>query len=581
MSFDSPQWLLLSALVPLLIFMSQFDRMKNRNTPFIKFSESYGLNFRFVRHFCVVASFLLLIVAAAKPVWGTEFVKSPTSESELVIVVDVSYSMLADDLKPTRSRVASDSIMKLLPHLRGYRVGLVIFAGDAFERAPVTDDFKSLSLMIQRAQDESFLLTPGSNVISGIEKAKEILNRNKMPHSKSILLVSDGEFDRVNDLSSLISDLDTNVFTAFSAGEISGQLPNGHISSGQPAQLERLAHESDGSFWDIQDLPGLAVSLQRMRAGHYANGVEEISKSRSSIFIVAALLIMVFLLTSPSMYGWFKIRHLLNSIFMVGLTGTFFGFVSCASPSVDKQIDTANSYYTSGQYSVSLIEYQRISNEISDVADWKIGSILYNLGNNLHRLARYDEAFAISSAALQFAKDDQVLAGKIRYSLGLHSYRKGDYGEAYKWFSETLAHRPTDIDAKINLEITLRALNSTSEVTTDTSSDAKDQTKNSEFESSDHDASTQTPKTAGRSGSESDESETKGTKTAVGSKNNALETGDTGSRIATRQVLDEIFQETVISLSEFEALEILRLVAEENRKINYPNTFQQGLIIKQ
>jgi tetratricopeptide (TPR) repeat protein len=385
----------------------------------------------------------------------------------------------------------------------------------------------------------------------------------------------------VNDLSSLVSDLDTNVFTAFSAGEISGQLPNGYISSGQSAQLEHLAHESNGSFWDIQDLPGLAVSFQRMRAGHYANSEEEISKSRSSIFIVAALLIMVFLLTSPSMYGWFKTHHLLNSIFMVGLTGTFLGFVSCASPSVDKQINTANSYYSNGQYSVSLIEYQRISNEISDVADWKIGSILYNLGNNLHRLARYDEAFAISSAALQFAKDDQVLAVKIRYSLGLHSYKKGDYGEAYKWFSETLAHSSTDIDAKINLEITLRALNLTSELNTDTLPNPRDQTKNSEFESSDDSSGTRKPETDGRSGSESAESEIRGTKAAVGSKNNASETGDIGNQITTRQMLDGIFQGTVISLSEFEALEILRLVAEQNREINYPNTFQQGLIIKQ
>ena len=182
MNFDSPHWLLLSALVPVLIFIIYFDPRKNQNTLFMKFSKSYGLNFRFLRHFCIVLSLLLLIIAAAKPVWGTEFVKSPTSESELVIVVDASYSMLANDLEPTRSRMVSDSIRKLLPHLRGYRVGFVIFAGDAFERAPMTDDFKALSLMIERAQDESFLLAPGSNVLSGIEKAKEMLNRNQIPH---------------------------------------------------------------------------------------------------------------------------------------------------------------------------------------------------------------------------------------------------------------------------------------------------------------------------------------------------------------------------------------------------------------
>jgi Ca-activated chloride channel family protein len=579
MNFDSPQWLLLLALVPLLIFMIRFDYKNNRNTPFMKFSKSYGSKFRFVRHCCVVVSLLLLIVAAAKPVWGTEFVKSPTSESELVIVLDVSYSMLADDLKPTRSRVASDSIIKLLPYLRGYRVGLVIFAGDAFERAPVTDDFKSLSFMLQRAQDESFLLEPGSNVVSGIEKASEILHRNEIPHSKLILLVSDGEFDEVNDLSSVVSDSDTNVFTAFAASKISGQLPNGYVSSGQPTHLELLAQQSDGSFWEIQDLPGLAVSLQRMRSKEYVNGVEEISKSRSNIFIGTALFIMAFLLVSPSIYGWFKYRQLFNSIFMVGLTGTLLGLVSCASPSVDKQINTANSYYANHQYNVSLIEYQRISNEISEVDDWKIGSILYNLGNNLHRLARYDEAFAVSSSALQFAKDDQVLAGKIRYSLGLHSYRKGDFEQAYRWFSEVLSHRPTDIDAKINLEITLRELDSTPEVGADTSQKTKDQTKKSGLESPDDTSGTWKPKTTDQSESDG-ESGIKGTKAAIGSKGNTLETGDAGHQVVTRQMLDDIFQKTVISLSKLEALEILDLVTEENREINYPYTSRQGLIVK-
>lgn len=580
MNFDSPQWLLLSALVPVLIFMIRFDYKKNRNTPFIKFSKGYGSKFRYVRHCCVTASLLLLIVAAAKPVWGTEFAKSPTSESELVIVLDVSYSMLADDLKPTRSRVASDSIIKLLPYLRGYRVGLVIFAGDAFERAPVTDDFISLSFVLQRAQNESFLLEPGSNVVSGIEKAREILHRNEIPHSKLILLVSDGEFDDVNDLSSVVFDSDTNVFTAFSASEISGQLPNGYVSTGQTTYLKLLSQQSGGSFWEIQDLPGLAVSLQRMRSSEYVSGVEEIPKNRSNIFIGAALVTMFFLLVSPSIYGWFKYRQLFNSIFMVGVTGMFLGLMSCASPSVDKQINAANSYYADHQYNVSLIEYQRISNEISEIEDWKIGSVLYNLGNNLHRLARYDEAFAVSSSALQFAKDDQVLAGKIWYSLGLHSYRKGDFEEAYKWFSEVLSHRPTDIDAKINLEITLRELDSTPGGAADTAQKPKDQTKNSGFESPDDASDARKPKASGQSGSDG-ETGIKGAKAAMGAKGNKSETGDAGDHVVIRQMLDDIFQETAISLSKLEALEILDLVTEENREINYPYTSRQGLIVKQ
>ena len=581
MNFDSPQWLLLSAFLPLLIYIIYHDHKRNQNTLFMKFSKSYGSKLPFSRYFCFILSFLLLVIAAARPAWGTEFVKSPAATSELVIVVDVSYSMLANDLKPTRSKMASDSITKLLPHLRGYRVGLVMFAGDVFERAPLTDDFKAFSLLIERAQDESFLLMPGSNVVNGLEKAKEILNRNRVPHGKSILLVSDGEFDDVNEISSFVSDIDIKVHTAFAAGGSEGRLPNGSIASSQSIQLERIAQESDGSFWQIQDLPGLAVSLQRVQGVYYEDDIEEISKSRSSIFIVAALLIMCFLLVSPSVYARYKYHNMFNSIFLVGLTGTLLGFVSCASPSFDKQIDAANSYYAEGQYSVSLIEYQRISNEAAEVTDWKTGSVLYNLGNNLHRLARYDEAFAVSSSALQFSQDDRVLAGKIRYSLGLHSYRKGDFAGAYKWFSEVLTQDPTDIDAKINLEITLRKLRSTSESNMSSPPEPNGQKANSGLDSSGDSPGTKDVKIAGQPGTKSDESAIKDAGATNGSEDDGLQSGDPLDRNATREILDDVFQETVVSLSEFEALEILDLLAEENRAFNYSYISQEGLIIKQ
>ena len=581
MNFDSPQWLLLSAFLPLLIYIIYHDHKRNQNTLFMKFSKSYGSKLPFSRYFCFILSFLLLVIAVARPAWGTEFVKSPAATSELVIVVDVSYSMLANDLKPTRSKMASDSITKLLPHLRGYRVGLVMFAGDVFERAPLTDDFKAFSLLIERAQDESFLLMPGSNVVNGLEKAKEILNRNRVPHGKSILLVSDGEFDDVNEISSFVSDIDIKVHTAFAAGGSEGRLPNGSIASSQSIQLERIAQESDGSFWQIQDLPGLAVSLQRVQGVYYEDDIEEISKSRSSIFIVAALLIMCFLLVSPSVYARYKYQNMFNSIFLVGLTGTLLGFVSCASPSFDKQIDAANSYYAEGQYSVSLIEYQRISNEAAEVTDWKTGSVLYNLGNNLHRLARYDEAFAVSSSALQFSQDDRALAGKIRYSLGLHSYRKGDFAGAYKWFSEVLTQDPTDIDAKINLEITLRKLRSASESNMSSPPETNGQKANSGLDSSGDSPGTKDVKIAGQPGTKSDESAIKDAGATNGSQDDGLQSGAPLDRNATREILDDVFQETVVSLSEFEALEILDLLAEENRAFNYSYISQEGLIIKQ
>jgi hypothetical protein len=140
-----------------------------------------------------------------------------------------------------------------------------------------------------------------------------------------------------------------------------------------------------------------------------------------------------------------------------------------------------------------------------------------------------------------------------------------------------LSHRPTDIDAKINLEITLRELDSTPGVAADTSQNPKDQTKNSNFESPDDASDTGKPKASGQSGSDGES----GIKAAIGAKGNKSEAGDAGDQVAIRQVLDDIFQETVISLSKLEALEILDLVTEENREINYPYTSSQGLIVKQ
>lgn len=167
---------------------------------------------------------LLFGFALAQPQCGTKSELMKRKGIDVVVVLDASKSMLARDVQPSRLERAKLELATLLDELKGDRVGLVVFAGDAFIQSPLTSDYSAVKLFL-RAVDPEQMPQGGSNIGSALTLAKQVLdNADRGAKERVIVLLSDGEdlFGEVNEAVDQLKDGNVQVL-AIGVGSESGE----------------------------------------------------------------------------------------------------------------------------------------------------------------------------------------------------------------------------------------------------------------------------------------------------------------------------------------------------------------------
>ena len=197
--FAEPQWFhLFWGVVSLLLLMVWLERRLGRDLS--KFMHPI-LQSRLVKNSPPVRRYLriillslcgcFLILSLMRPQWGFQFVATPRVGAEIMVCLDVSKSMLAEDVAPSRLERAKAELIDLLTYLDGDQVGLIAFAGRASVLSPLTPDFGFLRLVLDQAGPHTVtrggtrLEEPIRKAIAGFGDAADI--------SRSILLITDGE----------------------------------------------------------------------------------------------------------------------------------------------------------------------------------------------------------------------------------------------------------------------------------------------------------------------------------------------------------------------------------------------------
>lgn len=137
------------------------------------------------------AALLALVVALARPRWGTQVWVSAREGVEVMVVLDVSTSMLAEDIKPNRLARAKLTVEELMARLGGNDVGLVSFSGAAFVQFPLTNDFSTARSFLNAAQPET-ISRPGTALEEALRVAMDTFPE-KVATNRVILLLTDGE----------------------------------------------------------------------------------------------------------------------------------------------------------------------------------------------------------------------------------------------------------------------------------------------------------------------------------------------------------------------------------------------------
>ncbi|MCF6342782.1 MAG: VWA domain-containing protein, partial [Bacteroidales bacterium] len=138
----------------------------------------------------VLLAFVLLVVGITDPQIGSKLEKVKREGIDLMLVLDVSNSMLAEDIKPNRLERSKMAISSLIDKLTGDRIGIIIFAGNAYKQLPLTTDYSAAKLFLS-AVDTKIVPTQGTAIGEAINMATESFGDTE--HNKAIIVITDGE----------------------------------------------------------------------------------------------------------------------------------------------------------------------------------------------------------------------------------------------------------------------------------------------------------------------------------------------------------------------------------------------------
>jgi len=142
----------------------------------------------------LMLAYVFLIFGLANPQVGSKLVEVKRKGVDLMLALDVSNSMLAQDIKPNRLKRAKNAISKLIDMLDGDRIGIIVFAGKAYTQLPITTDYGAAKLFLSTI-NTGYIPVQGTAIGSAIELAESSFDfsDNEKQKNKAIVIISDGE----------------------------------------------------------------------------------------------------------------------------------------------------------------------------------------------------------------------------------------------------------------------------------------------------------------------------------------------------------------------------------------------------
>ena len=199
LNFAQAQYLLLILLIP-VFFIMQAVILRMRRRRVRKFGDealvsklmpSYSKGKVWVRLILFSIGFFFFVIGLSRPQIGAKLKEHETKGAEIMIVLDVSNSMLAEDYSPNRLERAKLAIARLVDKLRDDRIGLIVFAGNSFVQLPITTDYVSAKMFLNSITTES-VPVQGTAIGEAINTAMRSFSAQS-EKSRAIIVITDGE----------------------------------------------------------------------------------------------------------------------------------------------------------------------------------------------------------------------------------------------------------------------------------------------------------------------------------------------------------------------------------------------------
>jgi len=197
--FAHPEYFYLLLVIPAFIVLFIISRINRRRSLRLfgdraliaQLMPSVSPNRPFIKFLVWMFALAFIITALAQPQFGSKLLTSKRKGVELIIALDVSNSMMAEDIKPNRLERAKRAIAKLTERLRDDKIGLIVFAGQAYVQLPITTDYVSAKLFLD-AINTSIVPIQGTAIGAAIQMATKSFTPD-FAGSKAIIVITDGE----------------------------------------------------------------------------------------------------------------------------------------------------------------------------------------------------------------------------------------------------------------------------------------------------------------------------------------------------------------------------------------------------
>ena len=322
MNFAKPEYLLALLLVPAVGLLMLWANKKRQHaldklgdSPLMsKLTTSINWRGRRWRNALLLSALTLFIIALARPQWGSEVHEINQEGLQVMVALDISQSMLAQDIKPTRLDRAKLEIADLMKKLDGDEVGLVLFSGASFIQVPLTSDYYTALTYLDSA-NPSVISRPGTVIGDAIRTASLGFDES-LSSQKVLVIMTDGEDHETDPLAAAqeVADEGVLIYTIGFGTPAGEPIPitdeNGIVvdykrdQSGEvvlskldEATLQSIAQNGNGKYYrasaDGSELQSLLAEIDNLQKDQLQNRIETRQIERYQIFLALALILML------------------------------------------------------------------------------------------------------------------------------------------------------------------------------------------------------------------------------------------------------------------------------------------------
>ena len=196
--FENPILLWLLVIIPVMMFINliMWQRQKNRykrlgDRELLKQLMPGISKYRpSVKFWLLLSAIAIIILILARPQMGSKISHEKRNGIEIIIAMDISNSMNAEDVVPSRLKKSKLMVENLIDNFSNDKIGLIVFAGDAFVQLPITSDYVSAKMFLQNI-DPSLIASQGTDIAQALRLASNSFTQSKV--GKAIVLITDGE----------------------------------------------------------------------------------------------------------------------------------------------------------------------------------------------------------------------------------------------------------------------------------------------------------------------------------------------------------------------------------------------------